>query len=144
MENNDQKNDKDMTVEDLSVVAINIISTIANQRRATLRDLLQREKPDFALLGKTKSNKCLNISFKGYSILRADRKNEKNGGGTAIVLKDPIKYERIYPNCLEKNICTEATIAKIKLANNNSLFTITVYVAGNHKKEFITELDSLF
>lgn len=60
------------------------------------------------------------------------------------MIKDPIKFTRLYPNSLVRNVCLEATIAEVCLKNDESLVIISAYAAGNHKREFILELESLF
>lgn len=85
-----------------------------------------------------------NISFQGYSVLRSDRRNAYQCGGTAILVKDSIKFTKIFPNCLVSNVCLEATIIEIKTLDDISLIVISAYAPGSNKKEFIPELQGLF
>lgn len=144
MENKEQAVARFTVLNTIKAIAINVNSIISNQRRATLLNLLKDEKPEFVLLGETKLSERYNISFKEYMVVRSDRRNAVRGGGTAILVKDTIKHERVYLNCLVNSVCLEATVLKINLAGGSTLFIIAAYAAGNNKREFIPELEALF
>lgn len=141
---NSQDKSKFMLANDLDIIAINVNSLIKNQRRTTLLELLQDHKPDFALIGETKLSDRFNISFQGYTIVRADRRNSYQGGGTAIIVKDSIKFTRLFPNSLVSNVCLEATVIEVTAPDGTSLIVISAYAPGSNKRQFIPELEALF
>lgn len=128
----------------LSIIAINVNSIISLQRRLNLKDLVEEHDPDFVLLSETKLSNKYKINIENYSCARDDRPNSIQGGGTAALIKNKIKFQHIHPACLVNAKCLEATIIKVKINHNDSLFIIAAYAAGNNKKEFIPELSSLF
>lgn len=71
----------------ISLIALNSNSIISTQKRDSLLQILNKQAPDFVLLGETKLNNRHNISYANYTIHRTDRPNSKQGGGTAILVK---------------------------------------------------------
>lgn len=79
----------------VKIIAINVNSIKHNYRRFELLTFLNNHKPDIALLSETKLNQSHIITFADYDIIRTDRPNSKNGGGTAIVIRKNINYDVI-------------------------------------------------
>ena len=51
--------------------------------------LIKKETPDVVLISETKLNYRRKVHYKNYSIIRHDRPNATQGGGTAILIKNP-------------------------------------------------------
>lgn len=99
---------------------------------------------DFVLLSETKLNPKYKMGIDKYNMIRRDRPKFIQGGGTAILVKDSIKFEKLHPPCLVKAKILEATVIKLNINHTYKLFIICAYAAGNHKMEFIPELQCLF
>lgn len=80
------------------------------------------------------------IIFNGYNIIRTDR-GLGSGGGTAIVLKNNIKYELI--NTIGFTNSFELTAIKIKTDNNQNLFIFLVYVCNPKHDQLYADLTNL-
>ena len=52
--------------------------------------LIKKKTPDILLISETKLNYRHKVHYKNYSIIRHDRPNATQGGGTAILIKNPI------------------------------------------------------
>lgn len=126
----------------LKIAEINVNSLITNERRASLTEFLAKHNPDAVLLCETKLNHRHRVSFKNYTFLRNDRLNAKQAGGTAILIKNNMKFKRIQLGCLESPTL-ETTIIQIKIQQNN-LFLIAAYATSSCKKEFMAELQLIF
>ena len=51
--------------------------------------LIKKKTPDILLISETKLNYRHKVYYKNYSIIRHDRPNATQGGGTAILIKKP-------------------------------------------------------
>ena len=80
--------------KNLKIIHINVNSIISISRRYELQTFLKLHDPDIVLLNETKLNKLHKVYFNNYNMIRNDRKDAKQGGGTAILIKDIIKYEK--------------------------------------------------
>lgn len=101
---NTQTNTNKKILKKLKIISINVNSIIKNQRRASLMNLINKQNPDIILLSETKLNKNHVITFTNYNVIRNDREEKNIGGGTAIIIKKSIKYEKIIiPETNEKN-----------------------------------------
>lgn len=107
-------------------------------------NLINMQKPDIILINETKLNKNHVINFEKYNIIRNDRNDKHIGGGTAIVIRENIKYTEItLPNMEGKKII-EHIIIKIDITNDKKLYIIAVYARCGYKKEFIPNLNKIF
>lgn len=131
-------------INKLKIISINVNSIVKNQRRASLMNLINTQKPDIILINETKLNKNHVISFEKYNIIRNDRKEKNMGGGTAIVIKKNIKYTEIILPDIQGEKLIEHTIIKIDTINDNKLYIIAVYARCGYKKEFIPNLNKIF
>ncbi|KAI4472528.1 hypothetical protein M0802_016735 [Mischocyttarus mexicanus] len=84
------------------------------------------------------------ISFQNYDIIRTDRPNSIQGGGTAIAIKRNIRYTNINLQALTNSEIIETTVIKLNLTDGVSMYIIAAYAAGNHKKEFHLEFAKIF
>ncbi|XP_017796810.1 PREDICTED: uncharacterized protein LOC108578067 [Habropoda laboriosa] len=125
----------------LNIIQINVNSIITNERRVSLLDCIKTYKPDILLLSETKLNPRHRIDFQNYRVIRTDRPNAKQAGGTAIIIKDNITCKHITIN---NTTCFEATVIELKLQNTEKLFIIAGYATSSCKKEFMVELKHLF
>ncbi|XP_046734973.1 uncharacterized protein LOC124404685 [Diprion similis] len=133
-----------LRVEKLNIIAINVNSIITIQRRINLSELVAKYKPDFVLLSETKLNSRFKIAIENYTMIRNDRPYSKQGGGTAMLIKNPFEFVQITPVCLSGAKVLEASVVKLKVNNSLNLFIIAAYAPGGHKKEFIPEIGKLF
>lgn len=106
-----------ITKNNLKIISINVNSIITNERRASLLEFLQTHNPDIALIGETKLNNSHKLNFKNYNMVRNDRKNAKQAGGTAILIKKDIQFKRIAKEFTGSDICLEKTVIEIKVKN---------------------------
>ncbi|XP_044594068.1 uncharacterized protein LOC123271737 [Cotesia glomerata] len=135
-----------LTQNKLKIMAVNVNSIQANKRRLELISRIHQHNPDVILLSETKLKKSHKLTLKNYTIIRTDRTPEKQGGGTAISIRDTIKYEEInYPASIN-NITTEYTIIKLQNPENpvENITIVSLYATPDNKKAFRDELDSLF
>ncbi|XP_050488682.1 uncharacterized protein LOC126872621 [Bombus huntii] len=106
--------------------------------------LLNKEAPDMVLISETKLNKRHKVHFKNYTMIRHDRPNASQGGGTAILIKNPIKYKTILIDKITSFRTLETTIIKIKISNKDNLFITAAYATYGGQKEFNYEFNNLF
>lgn len=129
----------------LKVFAINVNSIVKNQRRASLLRLIEDHLPDILLLGETKLRNNHVLRFTNYHVIRDDRDALNAGGGTAILIRKGIKYEKVsIPVYENKFKVIEHTGIKCSLSSGDSLFIFSLYAKCGGQKEFIPELSELF
>lgn len=116
LKNNFKKLDK------IKIFSINVNSIIANQRRATLTKFLHETRPDIVCINETKLNAKHFLSFKKFNIIRSDNTKKERAGGTAIIIRNNLKYEHIKIPDLENNKVLQTTILKLTLQYNKYLF----------------------
>lgn len=133
-----------MSVHRLKIVQLNSNSIVRIERRACLLDFLKRHDPDILLLCETKLNKTHKITLKSYNIIRTDRKNAKIGGGTAIIIKNHLKYKKITLSTLSEFKCIETTIIGLNLQNGNRMLLISAYSPMSSQPIFKEEFQKLF
>ncbi|XP_015435693.1 PREDICTED: uncharacterized protein LOC107191219 [Dufourea novaeangliae] len=128
----------------IRIAAINVNSIIANYRRLELLQFLETYKHDFVFLSETKLNANHKMSFTDNNLIRTDRANAIQGGGTAILVKKGIEYEIVnFPASINNEIL-EYTIIRVCTNSNNNIFLISAYTTNDNRILFITELDDLF
>lgn len=130
----------------IKIIALNVNSIVANNRRVNLTEFLKNQNPDITLLGETKSNKRHVLNFENYQIERSDRETSMAAsGGTAIIIKNEYKYERIQIKNMFQFKNVEATIVKLKMGNEN-LYIISIYAAPKSRgdENYDTELREIF
>lgn len=127
----------------LKVISVNVNSIVTNQKRHSLLQFLNKHQPDMALLNETKLNNNHRLSFKDYSMVRDDRPNSTQGGGTCILIKRNIKFDilQISPHQVHRSIETSAI--KLKCSNNLNLIVISIYAPGHNNVTITNELDHL-
>ncbi|CAD6216157.1 GSCOCG00004376001-RA-CDS, partial [Cotesia congregata] len=81
-----------------------------------------------------------------YTIIRTDRPNSKQSGGTAIAIRNNIKHEVISHPSSVNNSTIEFTIIKLLSSEdqNGKTFIVSIYATPDNKKVFIDELNNLF
>lgn len=102
-------------------------------------------KIDIALICETKLNKkhC-NLTFKNYAVVRHDRENAILGGGTAIVIKQNIKFESLNIQSLRNFECLETCGIVIQMPAGNRVFVLSMYASARNSHRFKEELNNLF
>ncbi|XP_033361652.1 uncharacterized protein LOC117239926 [Bombus vosnesenskii] len=134
-----------LNLKHLKIIAINANSLISNQKRYSMLTLINKETPDIVLVSETKLNKKHKVHFKNYSMIRHDRPNASQGGGTAILIKkNPIKHKTILNDKITSFKILETTITKIKISNKENLFITAAYATLGNQKEFSEEFNKLF
>ena len=128
----------------IRIAAINVNSLIANHRRLELIQFAETYKHDFIFLSETKLNNKHVISFKDYSIVRRDRPNAIQGGGTAILIKRGIPFEVVDLPSSDNNEILEHTTIKINMSNNKLLYLTSVYAKNDNRSLFKNEINELF
>lgn len=133
------------TEKNLNIIQINVNSLISLSKRYNLYNFVNTYNPDIVLLNETKLNVRHKVTFKDYCLIRKDRKDAKRGGGTAILIKNGIKFNNYTNNTINKFKYLETCIIKIPLIANKLLFVISSYYpSGNNNSLFKTELLQLF
>lgn len=133
-----------INIRNLKIITVNVNSIIHHQRRASLINMIKKEKPNIILLNETKLNAFHKIKILDYNIIRKDRTGNKTNGGIAILINKPIKYEIINLTSSNNNQILENLSIKIKLKNNNNLIVTSVYAPGRSHKLFEQEFIKLF
>lgn len=145
----------------LKIISLNANSLISHEKRADLTMLLNTHKPDVLAVCETKLNARHKVQFNNYRLVRDDRKNSIQGGGTAILVRDNIRFERVKPDFLNKLKLFEVSIIRIPLYNNRNnninankyLYIISTYcttnkkrgqVQTNNRNTFTTEINLIF
>lgn len=137
-------NKSNKSLHKIKIISVNVNSIIKNQRRASLMNLINTQKPDILLLSETKLNKKHILRFENYNIIRTDRNGTHIGGGTAIIIKKTLKYNEIKIPEIEKDNIVEQTIIKLNSGNNKILYIIAAYAKCGSQKEFIPDINRTF
>lgn len=69
-------------MNNLKIIALNVNSIVSVSRRLNLLKFMEQHQPDILMLSETKINRHHQITFKNYKIIRQDRPNSHQGGGT--------------------------------------------------------------
>ena len=77
-------------------------------------------------------------------MIRHDRPNASQGGGTAILVKNPLKFKKIDNDKITSFKILETTIIKIKISNKENLLITAAYATYRNQKEFNDEFNKLF
>ncbi|XP_057318292.1 uncharacterized protein LOC130663192 [Microplitis mediator] len=135
-------NDHQVTFESLKVLADNVNSIIHNRKRYEIQLILDTNHYDILLLSETKLNPNHSLEFKNYNIIRTDRPNAIQGGGTAILIKKSLNYQTVYHPSSSLNEVLEYTIVSLSLKKAN-LLIISAYATNDNHSIFIDELNNL-
>lgn len=129
----------------LKIVQINVNSLIQINRRYDLHQFIGKHNPDIVLLSETKLNSKHRVQFVNFNIVRKDRKNSSQAGGTAILIRKDLKYSSYTNNITNSFKTLETCIIRIPLATNKLLYIISAYYpSGNNNAHFKSELFKLF
>lgn len=125
----------------LRIIALNVNFLISNFKRNELLRLLKEKVPDIVLLSETKRNDRHKIFYKDYDLIKKNRYNSINDGGTAILIKKNLAFEEICLN--DKRIALEKTIIEIKTTSKKNFYVVFVYGTKKHNRFFSNELNNL-
>lgn len=128
-----------MLREDLKIIAWNVNSIRSKAKQEEVRYLLSEQKPHLLLLSETKLNDGNFVHFPQYKIYRNDRLSD-GGGGTAILIREPIKHEVVNTPLLK---ASEATCVKLSLSNSKSIIVNSFYCPKNLLRDDLSKLMSL-
>ena len=128
----------------IRVGAINANSIIANYRRLELLQFLQDYNHDVIFISETKLNNTHKLIIKDYNLIRNDRPNSTQGGGTTILIKKGIQYEECFLPSVHRNEILGISIIKLSISGSNTLYLISAYARNDSRRLFIDELDNLF
>lgn len=136
---------KHHTPKFMTFLSVNVNSLIQNQRRASLFNTLKQHNPDIVLINETKLNPKLKLEFKNYHIIRRDRLHSKQGGGVAMLIKNPLKIQETHSSFSNSTSTLETIIIKIKLSRENNLYIVCAYAPkGEQYTAFGEEFKKLF
>lgn len=125
----------------LKILTLNVNSLISNAKRHEVLVFLGTHKPHVLLLTETKLSACHNVQFRGYEIIRTDRLNSA-GGGTAIILRDNIRYQRISTS--DWNLFSvECTIVRLE-SGQCPFYVVSAYSTPSGGPLQTAELDTIF
>lgn len=129
----------------LKIIQINVNSLIQISRRFELQQLIKKHNPDIVFLSETKLNAKHKIHFENYKVIRKDRKNAIQGGGTAILIKNNIKYSNYTNKDINSLKNLETCIIRIPMVSNTNLYLISAYYpSGNNNIHFKPDIQKLF
>lgn len=129
----------------LKIIQINVNSIISLSRRSDLQEFIKKHKPDIVFLSETKLNIKHRVSFTDYNVIRRDRFLANRGGGTAILVKNNLKFSIHNDSRILKFTALETCIINIPLFSNKTFFIISAYYSSNkNSSNFIRELNELF
>ena len=131
-------------IKQIRVAAINANSLVANYRRLELLQFLKDYNHDVIFVSETKLNHSHKFTLRDYNIIRNDRLNAIQGGGTAIVIRNDIQYEECFLPSTTPNEILEYSVIKIPFTGGNTLILISVYAKNDNRRLFVDELDKLF
>lgn len=117
----------------INFCAINVNSLGANKCKYDLYDFVVKNNIDVTLISETKLNNRQEPIFNNYALIRNDRPNAKNGGGTAILINKRISYTIITHRNSRTNKVIEFTAIKIHIHANVTLLIICIYATCNKK-----------
>ena len=80
----------------LKLISINMQSIVNHFTRIATQLMLNEQAPDVLMMSETWLKAEHSLSLTGYEIIRNDRSGV--GGGTAIAIKNSIKYKRVTCN----------------------------------------------
>ena len=104
--------------------------------------LIKKETSDIVFISEIKLNYRHKVHYKNYSIIRHDRPNATQGGGTAILIKKPLKFKIIQNDKITNFKSLETTIIKIKINNKENLSITAAYAVYGNQKQFNDEFDN--
>lgn len=135
---------KNINLKNINIVAVNVNSLVSNVRRFNLKHAIDEIEPDMVLVSETKLMRRHRLSFDGYVVIRNDRPDNRGGGGTAIIIKEGIKFFKI--NLKTRNLLNtiESTIIKISIQNSQHLIIISAYAPGHNRSNFTNDLTHIF
>lgn len=129
-------------LDSLKIASINSNSSVSLQKRVDLHDLATFNDFDIIFVCETKLKKSHRIEFSEYDFFKTNRTGGQKGG-TAILIKRNLEYEKIYFPSSRRNQIFEHTIIKIKTGQNN-LFLVAIYANNDASHHFTDELSALF
>lgn len=114
-------------------------------RRYNLCHFISTHKPDIVLINETKLNLKHKLFFENYEMIRRDGSNSIRGGGTAILVRNDIKYIEYKSKIINRLKLLECCIITIPLPSSKILYVISAYYpSGNNNEFFRDEIHQLF
>ena len=110
-------------INNFKIIEVNANSLVSVVKRHNLDIFINKHKPDALIVCETHLNIRHNFKLAGYNIIRTDRKCNRRGGGTAIIINNHFNYTHIHTSTLDLGNA-EITAIKINLINNTSIFLI--------------------
>lgn len=105
---------------------------MSNIKRYDLHCFIKEHNHDIILLSETKLNPKHKIHFDSYKLLRTDRPNSTQGGGTAILIKDNIPHKKVdYPSSCNNQII-EYTIINLTNLKPYNFYIISLYATNDN------------
>lgn len=117
----------------LKIIHINVNSIISISRRYDLQEFLRKHNPDIVLLNETKLNPRHNLKFVNYNVVRHDRNGAIRGGGTAILIRNNIKY-KVHTNYNMHSFVTSTSLF-IRI-QNMYIYKVFTGFCRNYKRNY--------
>ena len=114
-----------ITQSQLNIISLNVNSLINISRIIELSKFLSNNKPDMVLLNETKLNTRHKLKFIGYNLIRKDRLLGSRGGGTTILIRENIKYTKVFNQHIDVLYYLESCVIKIHMPPNNIMYIIS-------------------
>lgn len=122
----------DIETDNTKIILINTNSLVSYKKRYELAFFLNKHNPNIVLLNETNLVTRHKLAFKNYKIIRTDKTNSR---GTAILIRDNIKYNIINISQLAK---LEATAISIE-TDKNKILIASIYRSPSSGYMKITE-----
>lgn len=129
-----------INLNNFKIIALNVNSLISLSKRSELSLFLRKNNPHVLLLSETKLNKCHKVVFNGYNLVRTDR-GYGAGGGTAILIKNSIKFDLVSTSYLSDSL--ESTAIKLRTVENTNIYLFSIYVNNPRHEELSKDLSNI-
>lgn len=134
--NNHQQISGNIINQKLKIGALNVNSIVAMYRRYCLQKFIDTNKFDVLLISETKLKSIHQPQFKGCKFVRTNRPTA-GGGGTGILIADPIQYTIINRPNSRNNKTLEYTVIKIFPTARTPILIFSIYAPPRNTSTFI-------
>jgi hypothetical protein len=126
----------------LKIIALNANSLASNRKKYALKTFINEQKPDIMMLSETNLTNDDKLFIKHYKIIRNDSINQKRG--TAIVIKNNIRFNPIDITAKTNFKCIETTTITLKTSVNENIILTSLYGSHHNKHLFMSEYQKLY
>ncbi|OXU26695.1 hypothetical protein TSAR_016977 [Trichomalopsis sarcophagae] len=125
---NVNNNNQSELIATLKISSINVNSMVSLNKRFDLLNYVQANDLDIIMICETKLNNRHRVQFTDYNFIRTDRSAKSKGSGTALLIRNTIPHDIIYPPSSKSNSILEYTIASIKILSKNFVYSLLLHM----------------